>query len=270
LETTTLAADAARYSREDRAAFRYAGLVWTLVRTDFKARYHGTLGGFVWALLKPVSMFVVLMGVFSFLFASNPVYKLNLIVGLFLWEFFAEGSKSGLRSLHARGFLLSKSRVPAWILVVTSISNALITLGVFAIVIAIFLTAAGHPPSAGAMVAFAAYGAALTAIVVGFSLAASVLFLRYRDLNQVWEVVLQAGFFIAPIIYPLEILPERFHFYLYVWPPTPVIEFSRAVLVRGMSPTTTGHLYLAGDAAICLLVGILVFWRLSPRAAEYL
>jgi lipopolysaccharide transport system permease protein len=251
-------------------AFPYAGLIWTLVRTDFKARYHGTLGGFAWALLKPLSMFVVLMGVFSFLFAANPAYKLNLIVGLFLWDFFAEGTKSGLMSLHARGFLLSKARVPSWILVVTSISNAVITLAVFSLVIVVFLTGAGHRPSGQALVAFAGYCAAMAAIIIGFSLAASVLFLRYRDLNQVWEVVLQAGFFIAPIIYPLEILPERFHFYLYVWPPTPVIEFSRSALVRGVMPTMTGHLYLAADAVSCLLVGAVIFWRLSPRAAEYL
>ena len=250
--------------------FPHAGLVWTLVRTDFKARYHGTLGGFVWALLKPVCMFVVLMGVFSFLFAANPTYKLNLIVGLFLWDFFAEGTKSGLMSLHARGFLLSKTRVPSWILVVTSISNAVITLGVFSLVIVAFLTAAGHPPTAEAFWRSPPTASALIAIVIGFSLAASVLFLRYRDLNQVWEVVLQAGFFLAPIIYPLDILPERFHFYLYVWPPTPVIEFSRSVLVRGVMPTTTGHVYLLGDAVICLVAGIFMFWRLSPRAAEYL
>ena len=112
-----------------------AGLIWTLVRTDFKARYHGTIGGFVWALLKPMSMFVVLMGVFSFLFANNPAYKLNLIVGLFLWDFFAEATKSGLTSLHARGYLLTKARVPSWILVVTSISNAVITLAVFWVVV---------------------------------------------------------------------------------------------------------------------------------------
>ena len=245
------------------------GLVWTLIRTDFKARYHGTLGGFVWALLKPVSMFVVLMAVFSFLFASNPVYKLNLIVGLFLWDFFAEGTKTGLTSLSAKGYLLNKARVSPWILVVTSIANAVITLGVFSIVIVLFLAAFGRPPSLPALGAFAAYCVALTAIVVGFSLASSVLFLRYRDLNQVWEVVVQAGFFLAPIIYPLEILPERFHFYLYVWPPTPVIEFSRSVLVAGTMPTATGHLYLAADAAICLLAGIAIFKWLSPRAAEY-
>jgi homopolymeric O-antigen transport system permease protein len=248
----------------------YAGLVWTLVRTDFKSRYHGTVGGFVWALLKPLSMFVVLMGVFSFLFASNPTYKLDLIVGLFLWEFFAEATKNGVISLHARGFLLTKARVPSWILVVTAISNPLITLTVFSVVIVTFLAAAGRAPAPAALGAFAGYCAALIAIAVAFSLASSVLFLRYRDLNQVWEVVIQAGFFVAPIIYPLDILPERFHKYLYLWPPTPVIEFSRSVLVNGIMPTRTGHLYLAADALCCLAAGIVVFRRLRLRAPEYL
>jgi lipopolysaccharide transport system permease protein len=263
-------ADALAAPRGRRDPFPYAGLIWTLVRTDFKARYHGTLGGFAWALLKPVSMFVVLMGVFSFLFASNPTYKLNLIVGLFLWEFFVEGTRSGLTSLHARGFLLSRTKVPSWILVVTAISNAAITLAVFSVVTVVFLSWFGYRPSMSALVAFASYCGALLTIVIGFSLASSVLFLRYRDLNQVWDVVTQAGFFVAPIIYPLEILPERFHFYLYVWPPTPVIEFSRSVLVRGSFPTGTGHLYLAAEALVCLLVGMLIFERLSPRAAEHL
>jgi lipopolysaccharide transport system permease protein len=262
-------APAAAANVSSRARVR-AGLIWTLVRTDFKARYHGTLGGFVWALGKPLAMFIVLMSVFSFLFASKATYKLDLIVGLFLWDFFADGTKTGLASLHAKGYLLTKARVPPWILVVASISNATITLAVFSVVMTLFLIAAGQPPTAPAMLAFAYYCAALIVIVVGFSLAASVLFLRYRDLNQVWEVVVQAGFFLAPIIYPLDILPERFHFYLYIWPPTPVIEFSRAALVRGVMPTLTGHLYLALDAAVCLAAGVLIFRRLSPRAAEYI
>src|SRR5947207_11499578 len=104
-----------------------------------------------------MSMFVVLMGVFSFLFASNPTYKLNLIVGLFLWDFFAEGTKSGLTSLNARGYLLTKARVPPWILVVTSISNAAVTLAVFAIVMVIFFLAAGRAPAPFALAAFVGY-----------------------------------------------------------------------------------------------------------------
>ena len=268
--TPSVHADAAAVRPRASAAVVRAGLVWTLVRTDFKARYHGSFGGFVWALLKPLSMFVVLMAVFSFLFASNPSYKLDLIVGLFLWDFFAEATKTGLTSLHARGFLLTKARFPSWILVVTSISNAVITLGVFAVIITVFLAAAGRAPHAHALALFLVYCAALIAIVVGFSLATSVLFLRYRDLNQVWDVAVQAGFFVAPIIYPLGIIPERFHIYLYVWPPTPVIEFSRAVLVAGTVPTATAHLCLAIDAALCLAAGAAIFARFAPRAAEYL
>jgi lipopolysaccharide transport system permease protein len=248
----------------------HLGLVWTLVRTDFKVRYHGTLGGFVWALLKPVTMFFLLMGVFSFVFGSDPDYKLNLIIGLFLWDFFAEGTKAGLMSLHARGFLLTRARCPSWILVVTSISNALIALGVFSAAIIVFLSFAGAPLTVGRVALYLVYAGALVLIVIGFSLAMSVLFLRYRDLNQVWEVMTQAGFFVAPIIYPLEILPEQLHIYLYLWAPTPVIEFSRAALVRGEVATMTGHVYLAVAVALGLGVGTLVFRRFSPRAAEYL
>ena len=247
-----------------------AGLIWTLVRTDFKVRYHGTIGGFVWALLKPLFMFILLMGVFSFLFASDPYYKFNLIIGLFLWDFFAEGTKAGLASLHARGFLLTRAKFPAWILVLTSISNAIVTLVVFDVLIMVFLAMAGRPPSPAAAAVYVAYCTALILIVLAFALASSVLFLRYRDLNQVWDVAVQGGFFVAPIIYPLGILPERVHFYLYLWPPTPIIQFSRDVLVRGTLPTATAHLYLCVATAVSLTVGALLFRRFGPRAAEYL
>ncbi|MGE5833789.1 MAG: ABC transporter permease [Acidobacteriota bacterium] len=266
-----MAADRPRADAGPAAATRArAGLVWTLIRTDFKVRYYGTVGGFVWALLKPLTMFVLLMGVFSFLFASEPNYKLNLIIGLFLWDFFAESTKVGLTSLHAKGFLLAKAKCPSWILVVTSISNAVITLAVFILIILLFLAGAGRMPTATGMLMFVVYCASFILIVMGFSLGSSVLFLRYRDLNQVWDVVSQAGFFLAPIIYPLGILPERFHFYLFIWPPTAIIEFSRDVLVRGIIPTATAHLCLAGVVAISLGGGWVVFRRLAPRAAEFL
>ena len=254
---------------ERPARMAHAGLAWTLVRTDFKVRYHGTLSGFAWALLKPASMFLVLMGVFSFLF-TDPAYKLQLIIGLFLWDFFAESTKVGMASLHAKAFLFKKMRVPLWVLVVASIANPLITLGVFGVVIVVFLTAAGQPPSPQGIALFAVYCGTLTLLVLGFSLATSVLLLRYRDLNQVWDVITQAGFFVAPIIYPLGIVPEAFHFYFYLWPPTPIIEFSRAALISHTVPSAAAHLYLGLEVAVAVVVGSLVLRRLGPRAAEYI
>jgi lipopolysaccharide transport system permease protein len=248
----------------------WPGLVWTLVRTDFKARYHGTASGFVWALLKPATMFAVLVAVFSLVFASEPTYKLDLIIGLFLWDFFADATRTGMTSLSAKSFLLTKAKLPRWIVVVTSMANAVLTLLVFAVVTSLFIAASGRAPGPEAFAAFGVYLLALTLMVVGLSLASSVLFLRYRDLNQVWDMATQAGFFLAPIIYPLGVIPERFHLWLFLWPPTPVIEFARAALVDGTLPTPRGHACLALMVALVLGAGAFIYARYAPRAAEYL
>ncbi len=245
-------------------------LLWTFVRTDFKSRYHGTIGGFLWALLKPFAMFVVLLSVFSFVFNSDGQYNVRLIIGLFLFDFFGESTKAGITSLHAKGYLLTKARFPSWIVVVSSLGNALITLSIFVVVITLFRTIIAGPPSAVALGLFVFYLLMFLAIVIGFSLAASVLFLEYRDLNQVWDVIVQAGFFLAPVVYPLAIIPERYHVFLYAWPPTPVIEFSRSVLVAGVIPSGRAHLWLAAEALCVLVAGIAVFRRYAPRAAESL
>jgi lipopolysaccharide transport system permease protein len=134
----------------------------------------------------------------------------------------------------------------------------------------VLLNVTGHPPSLPLFLLFVGYVLAMGVLIVGFSLGGSVLFLKYRDLNQVWDVVTQAGFFIAPVIYPLGVIPERFQFYLYVWPPTAVIEFSRSVLVDGRTPSAIGHLDLLLVAGGVLGTGILVYRRFAPRAAEYL
>src|SRR5690606_1245087 len=133
-----------------------------------------------------------------------------------------------------------------------------------------FLALTGHPIGWAGVIAYVGYLAAFIVIVAGFGLAASVLFLRYRDLNQVWEVLSQAGFFVAPVIYPLGMLPERLHFLLFFWPPTPVIEFARGALVRGTPASPLGHLALAAAAAAAVLIGAGIFRRLSPRSPEFL
>jgi lipopolysaccharide transport system permease protein len=247
-----------------------AGLLWTLVRTDFKTRYHGTLQGFFWALLKPLAMFLVLMSVFSYIFQSDPHYRLNLIIGLFLWDFFSDATRTTMGSLQAKSYLLTKARLPAWIFVVSSTSNALVTLTAFTIILSGYLLMSGGVPHPLHIVLFAVYLVHYVLIVIGIGLATSVLFLRFRDLNQVWDVMLQAGFFIAPIIYPLAIIPEDIHAYLYLWPPTPIIQFSRQVLADGMIPSLRAHVFLALGTGVIFVTGLLIFKARSKRVAEYL
>jgi lipopolysaccharide transport system permease protein len=242
-------------------------LLWTLMRTEFKTRYQGTIGGFVWALLKPFMMFIVLMSVYSYLFASQPRFRVNLLVGLFLYEFFTEATRFGLTALYSKGYLLCNAKIPLWALVVSALSNAIITLSIFATVVVLFIgaTIGLHP---WALPLFVTYLLLYIIIAIGFGLGASVLYLKYRDLNQIWDVLIQAGFFIAPIIYPIGIIPEQYHFYLYLWPPTPVIQFSRSVLVEGVVPSFAAHMYLVLEAAVALLLGTMIFRRFASRAAE--
>jgi ABC-type polysaccharide/polyol phosphate export permease len=245
------------------------GFAWTLVRTDFKTRYHGSFGGFLWALLKPLSMFVVLLAVFSYVFAGEPQYRLDLIIGLFLYEFFQDATKTGLLSLRAKSYLLAKARFPSWVIVLTSASNAVITLIVFSTVLIAFLAITGRAPSLSMIGLYLLYLLHFIAIVAGFSLGASVLFMRYRDLHQVWDVVSHAGFFVAPIIYPIGILPERVHAYLYLWPPTPVILFARNVLVDSHVPSGLAHVFLTIEAGLILAAGALIYRAFASRVAEH-
>ncbi|MBA3884326.1 MAG: ABC transporter permease [Acidobacteria bacterium] len=244
-------------------------LTWTLVRTDFKTRYHGTFAGFLWALLKPLALVLVLMGVFSFIFGHRESYVINLVIGLLLYNFFTDATKSGLMSLFTKSFLLNKTVAPSWILVVTSISNAVITLLVVWGVLLLVLAVSGRLPSAAGLGLVAVYFVHYLAMVIGISLALSVMFLVYRDLHEIWDVVSQAGFFLAPIIYPLDILPERLHFWLFLWPPTPIIQFTRQALVDDAPPTLKAHLLLSAESAVILLIGILIFRHYRSRIAEY-
>ena len=257
-------------TNSNRSAAYLPGLIWTLVRTDFKTRYHGTLGGYLWALVKPLTMFVVLYGVFYVVFSMDPNYNLNLIIGLFLWEFFADATKTGLVSLQAKSFLLTKTKFPSWVVIVTSVSNALITVVVFGLGVCAYICLFNRPLSLLEMSCFVLYLFLFLVIIIGILLAGSVIYLRYRDINQIWELLIQAGFFFTPIIYPLDILPHKFHFYLYAWLPTAVIEFSRSVLVKGVIPSLTAHLMLLGGTALVLIVGIAFYKWLAPRALERL
>ena len=255
---------------EDIARVDLLGLLWTLVRTDFKVRYHGTWMGFLWALFKPLAMFLVLMTVFSFIFAQERNYAFNLLLGLFLFDFFSESTRVGVTSLAVKGYLLGKTRFPRWLLVVTSPSNALMTLSVVCLTSVIALSVTGRSPSLAALGLFGLCLLAMIVITIGFSLGSSVLFLRYRDLNQIWDVIVQAGFFVAPVVYPLGIIPEKYHFYLYIWPPTAVIQFSRQLLVEHHVPTLKAFSMLAGVTATIFLSGLLLYRHYAPSAAENL
>src|SRR5581483_11887307 len=177
-------------------------LLRELVATDFKLRYQGSVLGYAWSLLRPLLLFLILYVVFvKFLRLGTgvPHYPVYLLFGIVIWNFFAEMTSQSLGSIVGRGDLIRKIRIPRWIIVISSSLSALINLLLNLVVVLIFLflnhvdllrTTLWLP-----LILFEVY---LLALGVSFFLAAA--FVKYRDLNYIWEVIMQAGFYLTPII----------------------------------------------------------------------
>lgn len=187
------------FSKKNRA------LLAELVRTDFKLRYQGSALGYAWSLLRPLMLFLILYVVFVKIFPLGkgvPHYPVYLLLGLIIWNFFMEMTTQSLGVIVLRGDLIRKIRIPRWIIVISASLSALINLFLNLIVVAIFLflnhvdlliTSLWLP-----LILFEVYILAL-----GCSLFLSAAYVKYRDVNYIWEVILQLGFYITPLIYPM-------------------------------------------------------------------
>lgn len=246
-------------------------LIWALAKTDFKLRYQGSVLGFIWALLKPLLLFVILNLVFSHLFGSEvPYYSLQLLTAILLWTFFAEGTAMGLTSMMSKGHILTKIAFPRWVIVVASSLQSLMTFVINLLILLVALLVMGVPLELWQLLLFVGYCFIIYLVVVAFSLFAAPLFLRFRDVNQIWEVLLITGFYAAPIIYPLSIIPPWLQPWLYLNPMTFVIEHAKAVLFLGEVSRLDHHLLYLSLVGLALLFAWLFFRRVESRVIELL
>jgi ABC-2 type transport system permease protein len=222
------------FSKKNRA------LLYELVRTDFKLRYQGSILGYAWSLLRPLLLFVILYIVFvKFLKLGNsiPHYPIYLLLGIVIWNFFYEMTVQSLGSIVGRGDLIRKIRIPRWIIVLSSSISALINLALNLVVVVVFMfinkvdfmqTALLIP-----LILFEVYILAL-----GLSLFLSAAFVKYRDISYIWEVVLQAGFYITPILYPLALITNlSFQKLIMINPMAQAIQDARYAVVTHDSRT---------------------------------
>jgi len=187
------------FTKQNRA------LLSELVRTDFKLRYQGSVLGYAWSLLRPLLIFVILYVVFvKFLKVGTgiPHYPVYLLFGIVIWNFFVEMTMQSLGSIVGRGELIRKIRIPRWIIVLSSSFSALINLFLNLIIICVFMIV-GHVGITGSIIFLPLFFVEVYILSLGVSFFLAAAFVKYRDINYIWEVILQAGFYLTPILYPL-------------------------------------------------------------------
>ena len=246
----------------------YCELVRNLTIKEFKLRYRNSVLGFLWSLLNPLAMMAILTLVFSTLLKFGienfPVF---LLPALLAWRFFSISTSMSLWSIIGNSPLVTKVFFPRWLLVLSSnLANLigsslefaaslplLILLGMRLAYITLLLPIL-------LMIEFL--------LIVGVSLPLAALNVYYRDINQIWDIALQAGFFLTPIIYSITLIPSRYAFFYSLNPITRVIESIRKILYHNALPNIGDLTIPIVGGLLLLLVGFAVFHRLEPRFAE--
>ncbi len=214
-------------------------LLRQLVKTDFKLRYQGSVLGYVWSLLRPLAIFVILYVVFTrFLSIGKdvPHYPVYLLLGIILWNFFIEITTGNVSVIVSSSDLIRKINFPKYIIVLANSVSALINLLLNLVVVAVFMYV-NHVDIQASAILFPLLVLELFvfALALGFFLSAA--FVRFRDITYIWDVVVQGAFYATPLLYPLTKVPLEAAKILMLNPVAQIVQDSRYVLITSQSQT---------------------------------
>jgi len=247
---------------------KYRDLIWNLTITDLKIKYQSSVLGFAWSLLNPLLMMLVLYFVFVNVFRMNQDnFALYILVGLMAWRFLANGTSMAMSSIVGRSSLVTKIYIPRQILVLSITLSCFISsfLEFCVLIPLLFVFGVKITPY---ILFFPIVHVMFFFIVYGLSLMLAALYVFYRDLNQIWEVCIQLGFFLSPIVYPLSTIPVKYLPYYLLNPITVLMEMYRNSLLYGTAPFPISVLYIIIVGVFLMGIGKIVFKRLERQFAE--
>jgi ABC-2 type transport system permease protein len=248
--------------------YRYSAiLLKELVRTDFKLRYQGSALGYLWSLLRPLFLFVILYFVFArFLKVGDtiPHFPVYLLLGIVLWNYFVEVTSGSVTAIVSKGDILRKLNFPRYVIILAGSFSALINLALNFVVIGIFMVLSDVPVTWHALWIIPII-VQLFIFAIGLAFFLSALFVRFRDVSYIWDVVIQAAFYATPILYPISQIPLSAAKILMLNPMAQMIQDARYVLVTPASQTVS-HIY---DNSLIRLVPISISILIAALAAVY-
>jgi ABC-2 type transport system permease protein len=270
-----------RSPRRSARLLHYVRVLHVFASAEFKLKYAGSALGYVWSLVKPFTLFTMLYLVFGRIFKLGSIshyYSLSLLLGIVLVTFFNDATNLGMYSLVTRESLLRKLSFPRLIIPTAATLTAVITFGVNLIAITAFIAWNGLVPQLDWLLLIPLL-LELYVFTLAVAVILSAVFVRLRDIGQVWELVTQALFYASPIVYPIGYLPEWARKVAFFYPFTQVLQDVRSIV---LSPDLKPNRLTISDAfgtsaarliplAIVLLLALgalALFRREEPYFAE--
>jgi lipopolysaccharide transport system permease protein len=252
-----------------RDTYRYRELIWALAIKELKIRYKRSVLGFMWALLNPALLMVVMTLVFSTIMRLNiPHYAIFLLSVLLPWTFFSQALSYSVESIVGNGDLIKKVAIPKLVFPMSALVSNLINLLLSLIPLAILVPVLRHP-FYWTWIYLPVPLLALALFTLGASFFFAVANVFYRDVAHILQIVLSAWFYVTPIIYPLDLIPAGYRWIFKCNPIIYVINGFRLSVYYGQLPKAPSIIASFVCGLISLVIGYSIFRRYQDTFVFY-
>lgn len=247
--------------------WRYRDLLKLLISNSIKTRYKRSSLGVLWTLLNPLLNTLVLTIAFSQLLRFEVEhYAIYLLIGLLVWNFFSQTTTHAMSTLVWGSSLLKRIYVPRTIFAISVQGNGLVNIGLSLIPLALIMLVMGHTFSWTILMLPLAL-LLLAMFTFGVTLMISTLAVFFVDVIDMYGILLSAWFYLTPIIYPVEIVPEKFAIFLRLNPMYYLVDLFRQLVFVGVMPTPIDWFISAVLGISFMLVGWWIFTKKSDEFA---
>lgn len=253
-----------------KAVWKYRALILNFAVNDLKTRYRNTYLGYFWSLLEPLAFFSVLYFVFTYAFPTDTEnYALYLFLGIILYHGFSRGTSQGMHSITSKSGVVSRVALPVEITVVSTVLSSFISLSLdVTVFLALMVGLQFLPPST---IVFLPILLALEfVLVLAVSLALSVLAIFYKDLEYIWQVAMQLGFWVSPIAYRFDSFPPLLRTILGYNPIGGIVELSHWWVLDTVRMPDYFMIYTIIIPFVLLFWGYAIFKSYSSKVVEEL
>jgi ABC-type polysaccharide/polyol phosphate export permease len=250
---------------ELRELLRYRNLVIQTVRRNIVVRYKRSALGIAWTMLNPLGTTIILTFVFSRVFGGPASYAVYVLSGLICWTFFSQATSDSMNNLIWGGGLIKRIYVPRTVFAVSSVITGLVNIALAMVPLLVVMLVTGiYPTWSMLILPVPALILAMFALGVGLFLSAIAVF--FVDVTDMYAILLTAWFYLSPVIYKPELLPEQYAWIVKLNPMYYLINLFRAPIYEGRVPSLEEFLVAGGIALVTLVIGWFVF---AQKADEF-
>ncbi|MGB8644436.1 MAG: ABC transporter permease [Anaerolineae bacterium] len=251
---------------ELRALWEYRELLYFLVWRDLKVRYKQTALGVAWVVLQPIVatvIFTVIFGTLARISSGSLPYPVFAFAGLLPWNYFAGVITRSGTSLVTNAQLITKVYFPRILIPLSGAVTGLIDMFISLLVMLVLMVAMGVMPAA-TILALPLFLLLSIVTALGVSLWLAALNVQYRDINYLLPFLVQVWMYATPVVYPSNLIPERFRAFFGVNPMVGAVEGFRWALT-GQGDVSWTMVIVSTGVALGILVTGAIFFRQTER-----